>query len=430
MMGRIQPRARVSGAGLVLAVAALSVGFTMPASLTAVAAPPPPDTVVKWNEYAVNALIVTALQPPTVSALHLAMVHGAVYDAVNAINGGYDPYLVSPKAKKSYSKNAAAATAAYEVLVNIVPTQQPALKTLYDGSLAGIPNGAAKTGGIAVGHAAAAAMIKARTGDGRFGTPGFPVGDDPGEWRPTSTVLPNNDPAAWVGKVKPFLLESKSQFRTEGPNKLTSKRYAKDFNEVKTIGSASSATRTADQTDIAKFWADHGTALWSRIFRQLSGAEHLSIVENARFFAMLYLTDADALINCWNDKRHFGFWRPVTAIHEAASDGNPKTAQDAGWAELIPTPPFPEHPSGHGCGSGSIARTMQRFFGTDEMSYSAQSMFSGTTRSFTSFSQAIEEIVDARVYSGIHFRTEDEQGALLGKKVANYAQEHFFEPDD
>ena len=145
---------------------------------------------------------------------------------------------------------------------------------------------------------------------------------------------------------------------------------------------------------------------------------------------MLYLTDADALINCWNDKRHFGFWRPVTAIHEAASDGNPKTAPDAGWVELIPTPPFPEHPSGHGCGSGSIARTLQKFFGTDEMSYSAQSVFSGTTRSFTSFSQAIEEIVDARVYSGIHFRTADEQGALLGKKVANYAQEHFFEPDD
>ena len=185
MMGRIQTRARVRGAGLVLAVAALSVGFTMPASLTAVAVPPPPDTVVKWNEYAVNALIVTALQPPTVSALHLAMVHGAVYDAVNAIDGGYEPYLVSPKAKKSYSKDAAAATAAYEVLVNIVPTQQPALKTLYDGSLAGIADGAAKTGGIAVGHAAAAAMIKARTGDGRFGTPGFPVGDDPGEWRPT-----------------------------------------------------------------------------------------------------------------------------------------------------------------------------------------------------------------------------------------------------
>lgn len=429
MMGRIQTRARVSGAGLVLAVAALSVGFTMPASLTAVAAPPPPDTVVKWNEYAVNALIVTALQPPTVSALHLAMVHGAVYDAVNAIDGGYEPYLVSPKAKKSYSKDAAAATAAFKVLVNIVPTQAAALQPLYDSTLAAIHDGPAKTGGIRVGERAAAAMIKARADDGRYGPPGFPVGTEPGEWRPTPTLF-LNDPAAWVADVEPFLLKSTSQFRSKEPAELTSARYTRDFNEVKSIGSAASTTRTSEQTDIAKFWADHGIALWSRMFRQISDTEDLSVVENARLLAMLYLTSADAVINCWNDKGYYGSWRPVTAIREATSDGNPKTAPDTGWLPLIETPPFPEYPAGHGCATSSIVRTLQRFFGTDQMDFGTESAYSKTTRTFTSFSEALEEVIDARVYSGIHFRTADERGAVLGRKVANYARQHFFEPDD
>ena len=429
MSGTIMVRRRVRVAGIVLALAALSAGFTVPASLSATAAPAPPDPVVEWNEHATNALIVTGLQPPGVSLLHLAMVHGAVYDAVNAIDGGYKPYLVSPKAERWYSKRAAAATAAYKVLVSIVPTQKADLRALYDTTLGTIANGAGKTGGIAVGKAAAAAMIEERTDDGRFGAPGFPVGNDPGEWRPTPTLF-LNDPAAWVADVKPFLLKSKYQFRTAGPNELDSAAYAKDFNEVKAIGSTTSTTRTAEQTDIAKFWADHGAALWSRIFRQLSDGENLSIVENARFFAMLYLTSADAAINCWQDKRHYGFWRPVTAIRQAALDENPKTAPQSGWLPMIETPPFPEHPSGHGCASGSIVRTLQEFFGTDQMEFSALSAFSKTTRTFTRFSQAIGEIVDARVYSGIHFRTADVQGALLGRKVADYAQAHFFGQDD
>ncbi len=427
MKGRNLFRHPARRLGVLIATAAVCTGLVVPASLPA-SAVASKNTVVEWNEHATNALIVTGLQPPGVSLLHLAMVHGAMYDAVNAIDGGYEPYLVSPKAKRWYSKRAAAATAAYKVLVSIVPDQKVDLRAHYDATLAGISSGAGKAGGIAVGKAAAAAMIEERSNDGRFGAPGFPVGTDPGEWRPTPTLF-LNDPAAWVADVDPFLLKSKSQVRTEGPNELDSTAYAKDFNEVKAIGSASSTTRTAEQTDVALFWADHGAALWSRIFRQLSEGENLSTVENARFFAMLYLTGADAAINCWADKWHHGFWRPVTAIREAASDENPKTAPDEEWLPLMETPPFPEHPSGHGCASGSIAQTLKAFFGTDEMKFSGLSAVSKTTRKFTSFSQAIEEIVDARVYSGIHFRTADVQGALLGKKVANYVQEHFFESE-
>src|SRR5262245_11333579 len=197
------------------------------------------DTVSDWNLNATNALIVTAGQPPPVAALHLGMVHGAVYDAVNAIDGRYEPYLVAPRAPHWYSKDAAAATAAYRVLANVVPAQQPALQQRYASTLAAIPPGRAKDGGIAVGEAAAAAMIAARTNDGRFGQPGFAVGSAPGQWRPT---LPSsvNDPNAWVAKVRPFLLESAAQVRTGGPNALTSHRYAREFVEVKSLGEATS----------------------------------------------------------------------------------------------------------------------------------------------------------------------------------------------
>ena len=219
------------------------------ATLLALAAPAAArgDAVIDWNQHAIDALVAPspgAGQVPPVSVLHLAMVHGAVYDAVNAIDRGYQPYLVAPRARSWYSKDAAAATAAYLVLGNIVPGQQARLDEWYAASLAPLPPGKATERGVAVGEAAAAAMIAARTNDGRFGAPGFPVGDEPGEWRPTppSSV---NDPNAWLAVVKPFLLRSAAQVRTDGPNPVWSRRYAKEFKEVKTLGSAAIPTANA-----------------------------------------------------------------------------------------------------------------------------------------------------------------------------------------
>jgi hypothetical protein len=400
------------------------------AALLAIAASTPAraDTVTDWNQQATDALIVTAGQGPTVSVLHLAMVHGAVYDAVNAIDRRHDPYLGAPRARSWYSKDAAVATAAYRVLVNIVPAQQVALEARYQASLAAIPEGKAKAGGIAVGEASAAQMIAARTGDGRFGAFRFQVGSEPGQWRPALPAFVN-DPNAWVAQVRPFLIDSPAQFRSDGPNALESKRYTREFAEVKSIGSLNSTTRTADQTDMARFWAEHGLAMWSRVFRQLSAGHYLSIAENSRFFAMMYLTAADAAISCWDDKAHWGFWRPITAIREADTDGNPATDADTGWLPLIATPPYPDHPSGHGCVSSSIVESLRDFFGTDRAEFSATSVTSGTTRSFARFSQAIEEIVDARVYSGIHFRSADVQGARIGRQVARFRDQHYFGPE-
>jgi hypothetical protein len=409
---------RVRGAGLVAALA-----------LAALAAPAlaRADTVTQWNQNAATAFFVTpgTAQPPQQSVLNFAMVHGAIYDAVNAIDGGYEGYLLGPRvARRSDSKEAAAATAAYKVLLNIVPAQKAILDAQYAVSLASVPDGPAKTGGIAVGDAAAAAMIAARYDDGRFGPYRFAVGSDPGMWRP---VLPAfvNDPNAWLKDVKPFMIRSGTQFGSKGPHSLGSKAYAKDFNEVKAVGSLNSTVRTADQTHAARYWAENPPGTWSRVFRTLSAQRGVSLTGNARLYAMLYMTAADSLITVWNDKARFLFWRPITAIREAGTDGNPATAADPAWEPLIPTPPYTEHSSGHAGLSGSFVATLQDFFGTDKIGWT-DTNGGGLTRSFSRFSQAIDEVVEARVWSGIHFHASDEQGAEIGRDVAHFRDHYFF----
>lgn len=411
---------RMRGAGLLAAVAAV---------VALAAAPARADTVTEWNVHATTAL---TGQAPTVTTINLAMVHGAVYDAVTAIDKEHEPYLVRLRARSSFSKEAAAATAAYRVLVNIVPDPQGTLAGHYAASLAAIADGPAKRGGIAVGEAAAWAMIAARTDDGRFGPYRFPVGAGPGEWRP---VLPafGNDLNAWVAKVEPFLINSPSQFRSRGPYDLDSRRYAREFEEVKLLGSATSMARSADQTHAAQFWAE-GPMIMTRLARELSDRFDLSIADNARMFAMQYLTGADSLIGVWDDKAAWLFWRPITAIREAATDGNPATGADAGWLPLIDTPPYPDHSSGLSGVTSAMAETFEDFFGTDRIRFTAVSIRGvppvTRTRDFDAFSETTDEVVDARVWSGIHFRKADEDGARIGQQVARWRDRHYFEEED
>jgi hypothetical protein len=408
----------------VLVVVAVAATMLLPAPARA-------DSVTQWNAIAVKTLVDDGQGAPALA--HLAMVHGAVFDAVNAIDGRYEPYLAAPPAKRSYSEDAAAATAAYRVLVDSdPPVVQPqnqaavaaALKPLYDASLAAIPNGAAKAGGVATGNAAADAMIAARRDDGRFGPFRFAVGTLPGEWRP---VLPAfvNDPGAWLKDVKPFLVDSSSEFAGPGPFALTSRDYAAEFDEVMSLGAINSTTRTADQTAAARFWgATNSVATWSSLYRDIAERHGGSLADHARMFAMLYLADADAAITVWHDKARYSFWRPITAIHEAASDGNPRTAPDPTWQPLVATPPYPDHPSGLSSLSGASARTLQAFFGTDELTFGTTNAV-GITRNYTSFSQAADEVVDARVWAGIHFRNADDQGMAIGERVASAQEERF-----
>jgi hypothetical protein len=408
--------------GITLSISMVTVGASAPTAIAAEI----PDQVIAWNENATQALIVNA-NLGTGALVHLAIVHGAIYDAVNSIDGRYEPYLGSVAAHGWYSENAAAASAAYHVLRGLVPAQQGTLDGWFAASLAVIPDGPAEDGGVEVGRLAADQMLSARENDGRFGSFRFPVGDAPGEWRP---VLPLfvSDPNAWVKDVKPFMILSNSQFRSDGPLPMSSDAYAAEFEQVKTLGRATGSTRTPDQTDQALFWADNAFAMWSRIFRQVAAANGLSVANNARLFAMLYLTAADAQITVWGDKAFYRFWRPITAIREAEFDGNPDTSDEDGWLPLIATPPYPEHPSGHSAVSGSFVETLQGFFGTDQMAFSAFSNVSLTTRTFTRFSQAIKEILNARIYAGIHFRTADVQSYVIAKKVAHWREANYFRP--
>jgi hypothetical protein len=399
-------------------VAALTTALAAPALAGA-------DTVTQWNQNAANAIYVTAAQPPNVSVLHMAMVQGAVYDAVNAIDGGHEGYLLTSRiATPTDSKDAAAAAAAYKVLISIVPAQQPALLALYNATLAGIPDGPAETRGIAVGDAAAAAMIAARTADGRFGLPGFLTGTTPGAWRPALPAF-GNDPNAWVKDVKPFLINEASQFRPSGPYELTSRKYAREFNEVKSVGSASSTTRSADQTNAALYWAENPPRTWNRILNTLSASKGVSLVDNARLFGEVYLTAADTFIAVWDGKAHYHFWRPITAIREADTDGNRLTEADPNWLPLVATPPYPDHPAGHPGFSASVGKTLQQFFDTDKLAWTDTNV-AGRTKSYTRVSDAVEEIIDVRVWSGIHFRNADEDGARIGKQVAKFAAHHYF----
>src|SRR5436190_3028294 len=405
------------------------------------------DAVTDWNLIASNAIVVTAGQPPPVSALSFAMVQAAVYDAVNAIDRTHQPYLPEPSSNPTDSKEVAAATAAFRVLggfpdlPGLFPTQLPTLQPQYDAYIAGLPDNppGSRGAGITIGETTARAMLEARLNDGRFGPPPQLYPPAPGVWRPTP---PNfaNDPAPWIGNVLPFLVPTAEMLRTDGPNALTSVDYAEDFNEVKELGSLTSITRTADQTDAAIFWQDHAHALFNRVFRALAASEGLDIVDTARLFAMENLAAADASIGCWNDKYYWQFWRPITAIREADTDGNPDTEPDPTWLPLfdpttpvcnlplLVTPPFPDHPSGHACNTSAFVHTLQHFFGTDRIAVSVFSNKSCTTRSFDRFSDILSEVIDARVWAGIHFRTADTQGAVVGKRVAHYLKKHYFRP--
>jgi hypothetical protein len=410
--------------GMVALITSLLAGAT-PTVVQAAAEAPQVNAVVQWNLHATDALIGVASQPPQQAFPHLAMVHGAVYDAVNAIAGDREGYLIEERGAPDASKEAAAATAAYRVLASIVPAQQPALEALHTASLAAVPDGAPKVQGIAVGEVAAAAMIDARTGDGRFGAFRFTTGTAAGAWRP---VLPGfvNDPSAWLKDVRPFLLTSSTQFRSAGPRPLTSSRYARELAEVQAIGSAASTTRTADQTDAARYWAANPHATWARIVRTIAVQQEVGLVDSARLFAEVYLTVADTVITVWADKQHTSFWRPITAIQEAGTDGNPATIADPTWLPLIATPPYPEHPSGLTSVSSAIVETLQAFFHRDRIGWTDTHPGVGVERSFIRLSEANQEVIDARIWSGVHFRTADEQGARIGRQVAAWRSGHYF----
>jgi hypothetical protein len=402
------------------------------------------NEVTKWNELAVNTV---NAQPPITSAppagaVFVAMAQGAVYGAVNAIDRHGKPYLVNRRFPMA-SLDAAAATAAFRVLDTLFPAQHATLQAAYDASLLASPDGPLEDTGIAVGTAAADAML-AEGHDGR--TPiGCAFGSGlAGVWEPLAGAMgaPLCDPSPWVGNAVPFVLKSPSQFRTAGPLALTSAAYAAELNEVKAIGSLTSATRTAAQSHIAAFWNTNPAANYNAMARRFVDQFSLDVSDSARLFALLDLSAADALITTWNDKYYWNFWRPITAIRKADIDNNPATTADPTWTPMFDpslspaiggtgpaliTPPYPDHPSGATAYASASMHAFASFFGTDEMAfYATSSRFPGEQRPFQRFSDVTNEVLEARIWAGIHFRNPDVQAATLGRDVERYIHKHLF----
>jgi hypothetical protein len=404
------------------------------AGLTApVLAQPSGNAVTAWNLIAASTLV--ALPPraggaPPALQIDMAMTQGAVYDAVNAITPKHHrPYLLQRRFSARASKQAAVATAAYRVLSHIVATVpesipfpnrgalSDALHTAYRNALSTIPKSSFKRQGKAAGKAAADAMIAARQDDGRFGpSPWMPNGAA-GHWQPLLNADGSQalEPTPWVGEVKPFLMQSASQFRTDGPLPLGSAAWAADFNEVKSLGRADSAVRTPDQTHIARFWQSNVPPTWNAVTRSLveDPSNGIGLVDSARLFAMQNLAAADAAINCWNDKYHFDFWRPWNAIAGGVDDGNALTEADSTWTALI-TAPYPEHPSGHLCLDGAHTAVLEMWFGDETRFGVTSAPFPGEVRTYDRFSQAVDEIIEARIWAGSTERPTSRRGNLAG----------------
>ena len=388
------------------------------------------DVVLDWNGLAAQLIVGPggANKVPPLGVVDLAIVHTAIYDAVNAVDGfPFAPYGVPPAVTTPASAEAAAARAGRDVLLALYPSRSADIEALYAASLATVPDGPAEANGIDVGQQAAAAILALRADDGRnAGTPIVEPLEAPGVWirTPPAFLAPQ---APWAASITPWTLDSQDQFRPEPPPELESETWVRDYNEVKALGPVTDSTRTAEQTNIARFWADQPMLQWNRAWRGISTGAGLSVQDNARFFAMLATASADSLIACWDAKYHYMFWRPVTAIR--AGGGNPALTDDPSWLGLVPTPNHPEYPAAHGCFSGASVETLSYFFRTDDFTFTITSNFAGVTtpvRTYSSFSQVLQEVSNARIYGGMHYRNSTHKGAIVGKQVSHFATRHFF----
>ena len=386
-----------------------------------------PDAVVTWNAIALRTAIQVARQNQPQSQMYLAQIQAAVYNAAVAVEGGYQSYKSQLTPQPDASADAAVATASYLMLVHHFPAQQPALDADYAAALSAIPDGPTKIAGIDVGQQAAAEIIALRHGDGLEADIGFTMPSPaPGVWQLPSSVTPLSP---WISQLQPYLLNSPDQFRPGPPPDLSSPEWAKQFEEVRLMGQNNSPYRTAEQTDIARFWTTHAQVQYNTAFQKISRERGLNAVEAARLFAMGNLVGADALIACFDAKYHYLFWRPQFAIPLGDSDGNPATIGNSSWQPLLVTPPHPEYPSAHSCLTSATAEVLVAFLGTQRIELDLTSTAPNlikSTRHYQYAQELVQEIIDARVWGGIHYRESDVKGANLGRKVAHWALKHYF----
>jgi PAP2 superfamily len=416
----------------VTVVTALAMSLLMPSAMATTraggphASGPPDVSIVNWDSVAMQAFTAAALPPPDGHVI-FAYTAIAMYDAVVAIEGGYQPFAVDLDAPADASPEAAVATAAHAVLVHYLPAQQATIfDPAYGAALAAIPNGPAKVAGMAVGDTVAAQLIALRAGDGfRVSVPYTPPSPPiPGVWIPTAPTPPIG---TYMKGMQPFALKSADQFRPDGPPALTSKQWAEDYNEVKEIGSSTSTTRTADQTVAARFWAEPPVQQAHGALRMFILDHGLDVVRAARLEAMEGVTFADGLIACFDAKYTYTFWRPVTAIRAGDTDGNEATVGNPTWSPLIGTPNHPEYPSAHSCITPAGGRVLARFMGSDHIALTVPSLTGLGARYFDKTQDLEYEVMNARIWGGIHYRTAVEDGSQVGKRVADWILAHNFQ---
>jgi hypothetical protein len=382
--------------------------------------------VADWSLIAQNAIVTVGKKFPGEAAVYMGIVHAAIYDVVVAIEGGYRPFAITPTVPPNTSVDAAVATAVHCVLVGRFPDQNADLDDEYFAYLNAIPDSEAKTNGVRVGEEVGIGMLVLRTNDGLDSvvpyvqrTPG------PGVYEPTAQAPPLG---TRMPSVVPLALEYASRFRPDGPPALRSKEYARDFKEVKALGRVDSRMRNAEQTAVARFWTDHDLLQWNRNLLRLAAARGLTAVETARMLAMAHVAGGDAMIGCFDAKYHYLSWRPLHAIARAGTDGNARTAPDPAWQPLLPTPNHPEYPSAHACHTTAIAEVLERFFGSDRLRFSIDSLVTGETRYYKRTRDVVDKVNDARVWAGFHFRYSQDDGSRLGRNVARFVVRNFFQP--
>ncbi|MEA2643615.1 MAG: large repetitive protein [Chloroflexota bacterium] len=396
----------------------VALGETSAAPVSAHAANP--NVVITWNGI-MMATFATAVVPPPAAIRLGAIVQASVFDAVNGIDPQYTAVHVAPAGPAGASRQAAAAAAAHTALVSLFPLQQSALDAQFASSLAAMrgDEGASSriAAGIAWGNSVAGQTLAWRAADGFSTVLPYTQGSAPGDWAPTPG---GSGPPKFqsLSITVPFAMTSPSEFRPAGPPALTSARYTADFKEVKAYGSATSAVRSTFQTETATFWqADTPVGIWDRVADSLAMANHLNLLRSARLLAMVNLAEADAIIAVFDAKAHFNSWRPVTAVAGAALDGNPDTTTEAGWTPLLTTPYFQEYPSAHSGVSTAATVVLSSFFGNQASFTVTSAGLPGVVRNFRSFSAAVEQVADARIYAGFHFRFSTEDATQMGTRI-------------
>jgi len=388
------------------------------------------NVVSRWSRVAMDTYNGTRSGPATTPEdlrplwpVDLATVHLAMYDAAMAIARTHKPYAIEPSAPtEGASIDAAVGAAAHGVLKALFPTRASVFQSAYDSWFATLPDGPARDRGLAVGAEVAAGIVALRANDGRSVVlPPFAPGTQPGDFRGLNPITP------WFPYVKPFVIRHAAQFRTDGPPALSSRRYARDWKEVFELGGATSAMRTTEQTEIARSHTEFPNTYWPRNLRQFATSQP-TVAENARLMAMIWTGMADTLLGCFESKYHHLFWRPASAITLADSDGNDATFADSAWLPLGPVPNHPEYPAAHACIAGTLSETLKQAFGTRKLSFSFNSTETGTTHTWASLDEMADELREARIWGGMHFRTSLVDGTVLGQQTARYVMRHAFEP--